>query len=168
MSTCDFIMRTIMQILYVCLGIFIVIIIIGVFISPTVKPRKPNTRVSMIAMAETINGTMRWMGYTNIAEYVYYLTGKQEIPQILTHEIIQKIINEGGISPDYNCMENGDLIDTWKQPIIISIATNHNGEVGLTMHSFGKNKIDEKGAGDDIFVWFNVEMSSPMLEQKNP
>jgi len=53
--------------------------------------------------------------------------------------------------------KDGIFSDVWGQPIVVTLTTNHAGTGYVIMHSFGKNKKDEKGDGDDIMRWFNAD-----------
>ena len=110
-------------------------------------------------MADMIKIVLNDNGCGNAAEYVYSVTGSRNIPQILGRKIIRRIREDSVIySPDLLFL-NDVLLDKWGQPITIMLTTNHIGEAGIVMHSFGKNKRNENGGGDDIVMWFNADMS---------
>ncbi|MCI0528785.1 MAG: hypothetical protein L0Y56_15205 [Nitrospira sp.] len=51
---------------------------------------------------------------------------------------------------DYN--ENGEILDGWGY--VLAIKINKTGK--LSIHSFGRNKTDDGGKGDDIFVEYDL------------
>ena len=91
----------------------------------------------------------------------------KDIPRILDSKFTYRIINDGGPRIySRNTYKDDSLLDMWGEPIIFMLTTNRNGDVGFTMHSFGKNKIDEKGGGDDIIMWFDADMFYPKFKKK--
>ena len=116
----------------------------------------------MKTMGELIRYKMQTSGYTHIDHYINNLSESITIPCILHGDFMMQIIHPGPMPLSFSLQTN-ELFDQWNQPIIITLTTNKNHKVGLTMHSFGKNKINENGKGDDILIWFNSDMSCPKL-----
>ena len=102
-------------------------------------------------------------GQTNVMEYINNLSEAHNIPPAINSKIIS-LITKGFISETGNT-KNGFFIDAWGNPIVINFTTNHFGKFFLTVHSFGKNKINENGRGDDIMIWLNLDMTSPELKE---
>jgi hypothetical protein len=119
----------------------------------------------MGAMRNTFQYALYETGHSNMLEYVASIEGAQNIPHVVRCETIRKIVNDSGIATERlkfdhgeSFYENGTFSDAWGQPIVVTITTNFNGNMGLTMHSYGKNKRNENGKGDDILVWNDISM----------
>jgi len=115
------------------------------------------TRANMRAMVSCWEHIMKPTGHSNILEYINSKSSTQTIPRIIDNEILHHIIEDGKIFYP-SSWKNGEFFDAWGQPIIITLTTNNNGKVGLFMHSFGKNKRNENGKGDDVIMWFDADM----------
>ena len=127
-----------------------------------------DTYDSMGAMSSCIIRAMKRTGQTNILEYFNLKTSLFDIPRVLDYEVQESIFNDSLFSPAgfRNKGVTIGLLDTWENPIKITLTTNYNGGIGITMQSFGKNGINDNGNGDDIVIWFNTDMSSPELRKK--
>jgi len=151
MSILNFILRTTFRIILI---LFCLIIFIRACYIPQ-PSRNELTRIHMRIINAYFNGYVNKSACTNIIEYVKHTTGTEKIPQILEHETIRKLLDDAGMPLD---VIGDNFFDAWKQPIIITFTTNNTETLGLSMHSFGKNKRDENGAGDDIIMWFSIEL----------
>ena len=142
---------------------------INIDISPTLEPtRIPpmlDTFDSIISMAYCIQEAMKHTKYTNVFDYFNSKTNINTIPKILDYKILSYTFNDCVGQP--SGFRQKGLLDTWGNLIIISLTKNKNGEIGMTMHSYGKNKKNETGKGDDILIWFNADMSSSDLDNYN-
>ncbi|MCL1921840.1 MAG: hypothetical protein FWG50_12345 [Kiritimatiellaeota bacterium] len=118
------------------------------YFSRTPSKRNPGvmTQIMMSDMADSIHYVMRKASHSNLVEYVDSLTGSRRIPRFVHREVMQEV------SP-----QDLDFLDAWGQPIMILLTTNSNGETGMAMHSFGENKRDEQGNGDDIAIWIDAD-----------
>jgi len=124
---------------------------------PKLKDPVQITKLNMTFMADTVKYAMKATGHSNAVEYVAHIAGTQNSLQILSRDTIRQILRDGREYPFD--LENGVFLDGWEHPIMITLTTNQYGELGIMMHSFGKNKRNENGAGDDIVIWFNADMS---------
>ncbi|MCL1920305.1 MAG: hypothetical protein FWG50_04380 [Kiritimatiellaeota bacterium] len=117
------------------------------YFSRTPSKRNPDaiTQIMMSHMVYPMHRVMGKAGHSNLVEYVDSLTGSRGIPRFVHREMIQEM------SP-----RSGNFLDAWGQPIMILLTTNSNGEAGVAMHSFGGNKRDEGGGGDDIVLWIDA------------
>jgi len=120
----------------------------------------------MAAMRNAFQYALHETGHSNMLEYVDSIEGSQPIPHIVKCGTIRKIVNDSGIMIERlkfdrgeSFYENGTFFDAWRQPIIVTLTTNQNGKVGLTMHSYGKNRRNENDKGDDIILWNDANMS---------
>jgi len=146
---------------------FIVLLIRSCFKSSSVRGYiKLETRVSMLTIAECLKEATKHAGSSNVIEYVKKVTDTQNIPQDLNQKALGQIFSAYPVFPV--SFHGGELFDEWGNSIRIILTTNHIGEAGVIMHSFGKNKRNENGGGDDIVMWFNADMSpSPEDAQKS-
>jgi len=104
-------------------------------------------------MANAISDAMKKCAHTNVMEYINSKRDTQHIPWVLDRETIRRITKDSKYYPFD--IEKRNFLDGWGQPIVITLTTNRHGEIGITMHSFGKNLQDENGVGDDILVWID-------------
>ena len=135
--------------------------------APTYNNPVVQTKIKMYSIAEALFHFMEIDDQTNIMEYVHSITGEPRELKVLDQKILREILLAKNIKKLSSSREEhyNDLFrDAWKQPIIISLTTNQNAEVGITMHSFGKNKRNDNGGGDDIFLWFDADMYNSELQ----
>lgn len=154
--------KLILRIVCVCCCIMIIfIVVIPACIAPDAKTdNKQKTRYwSMTGIRNTFEYALRETTYSNIFEYVNSIEGIQDIPHILSCETIRRIVKDSGVATKKlkfhrggSFYEDGIFTDAWGQPIVVTLTTNHSGCAGVTMHSFGKNKRNENGEGDDILM----------------
>ena len=145
--------------------VYYTVFIINYFHSPSVKDFDQTTKRNMYSVADTIFDAIEITGHNNVLEYIYNITGTRHIPQTLSSDlflqICKDVYHQVPLSSQDEKILTKRLIDAWKQPIIITLTTNQNGEAGVIMHSFGKNKQNETGNGDDIILWFDADMYNP-------
>ena len=131
-----------------------------IYLDPDATPsgidRKLDTHGSMRSMVWIISMAMKNAKNKNLLNYLNSLSDTKDIPRILDYEVIELIFKDSIGRP--TSFRDKKLLDTWERPIIITLTTNRSGKVGITMHSFGENGIDENGEGDDIIMWFDADM----------
>ena len=161
MKAMNLVVRIMLRMGFLCCCIAFVVIIVRLFSSPTLYSVNL-TGAYMRSMAVVMEYAMESAGHSNIVEYVNSITSTQRIPQIMDCEVIRRIRKEA------LCFDDEDFRDAWGQPIMITLTTNRNGAIKILMHSFGKNKRNENGNGDDIQMWFNANMSQSAEDFKTP
>ena len=120
----------------------------------------------MLELKDILFLSMKDTGYSNVLEYANGISDNHTIPRTLGYEIFDKsILSPEAMSSFY---QHGVFADAWGQPIVIMLTTNRNGKVGVTMHSFGKNKRNENGGGDDIVLWISADMSEKDFIRNEP
>ena len=160
------IMKIIFLIIIRVLGVGCVILIIlfirSLFLPlPIINDPIDKTKLKMFSIAELIFDSMEITDHDNVLEYISNSTSIQTIPQILNVELIRSITDPNPLSHVREPLFAKMFLDAWKQPIIITLTTNHVGKVGVTMHSFGKNKRNDNGNKDDVVLWFDSDMYHP-------
>ena len=153
------------HIIYRIITILVIVIVFmfirSLFLSPTTNDPIQKTKIKMYFIAKYFIYAMEKYEFIHITEYFNYLTNEQNIPRTINKDVIYQVFYETFPPPlsssEMEYLDNW-LIDVWKQPIIVTLTTNQNGEFGIMMHSFGKNKRDDKGKKDDILLWFDSDM----------
>ena len=119
-------------------------------------PAKEDTPLYMRHMADVIKNAMHAHGQTNVSAYLNSLAKTRKIPREIDERMMKRIFKESGLYPMDIPRSYHVLGDDNGKSIMMTLTTNHNGEVGIKMHSFGPNGIDENGQGDDILMWFDA------------
>lgn len=169
--------KLVLRLLCVCCFVLaILIVIIPTCIAPdSNSDNNRKTRYwSMSAMRSVFQYALNQTGSSNMLEYIESTGCTQNIPHIMSSEMVRKIIKDSGVAIERLKFDNGRsfyeggvFLDAWGRPIIVTLTTNRSQEFGITMHSFGKNRKNENGDGDDILLWNDVCMSFPPSIVKN-
>lgn len=144
-----------------CCTVIIFIVVVPACIAPDSHPdNNQKTRYwSMTGIRNTLEYALLETAHSNMFEYVNSIEDIQNIPHILSCETIRKIVKDSGVATEKlkfhranSFYKDGIFSDAWGQPIVVTLTTNHSGCASVTMHSFGKNKRNESGEGDDILM----------------
>jgi len=128
-----------------------------VFYTPSTSSPARKTVHIMEIIGVVIKEGMKRSSHSNVIEYVSQIMHTQCIPDVISDETMEYIVTN--LIKESKNYRRGVFYDAWKNPIIITLSTNKNNEIGLIMHSFGKNKLNDNGKGDDIIIQFNGNMS---------
>jgi len=113
----------------------------------------------MGGIRDTFKGATAIAGHSNVLEYVNSLSDVCDFPRTVDSQTVcQMFSGKFRWSESYSeYYKDGVFFDKWGQPIVVTLTTNHAGTGYVILHSFGKNKKDEKGDGDDLMMWFNAD-----------
>ena len=124
--------------------------------STSISPERETVYI-METMSIVIKERMQKSGHSNVFEYVSQITCTQHMPNVITYETMGYIAADL-VRESKNYMR-GVFYDAWKQPIIVFFDEFKDNKKSLIIHSFGKNKKNNNGNGDDIMLWYNLDMT---------
>ena len=115
------------------------------------------TEHTMEMMGIVLKDSMLKSSHSNVFEYVSQITRAPYIPNVIPDKTMEYMVADWvRESKNYR---NGVFYDSWKQPITVSLKKNNANKICLCIHSFGKNKKNDNGNGDDIMFWYNLDMT---------
>jgi hypothetical protein len=129
--------------------VFMILMLRKSFMSPMV-PNDARTMMDMNTLVDNMRHDMETAGVNNVLEYADCITSTRGVPRFINFEGLRQRFNNKGIS---TCFIFDGTTDAWGQPMVISLMVNPHGTADIRIHSYGKNKRDENGHGDDIVVW---------------
>ena len=156
--------RSTPKIVYLCCFCVVILLLVwSAFYIPAV-PDNLKTQVIIENICTALKYATVHAGHSNVLEYVNSLSDGQDIPRMVSSPTINQIISD--MFKASESYKDGALFDEWGQPIVVALTTNHAEKGCVIIHSFGKNKKNENGDGDDIMMWFTADDVSLGTESK--